>query len=275
MAGLGIFAAANPLYAYALERKWLHIERIKLTFASLPKVWNGLKIAHFSDFHLGFFQEIDRLRTVVEKINLEQADLICFTGDFMDHSVGSNEAKTYYDEAVSVLSQLATKQRFAVLGNHDYAIGPPFITDLFEKAGFQMMTNRSILLTKNDVPIKIVGLDDGLNGRPEPMHAWGMVPEAEFTIFLMHEPDFGDYVGRNPWQLQLSGHSHGGQIRIPLIGALVVPPLGRKYIDHLYRIDDDKYVFTTRGVGTTKLPLRYLCRPEIAVIELYSGEGKS
>jgi predicted MPP superfamily phosphohydrolase len=113
----------------------------------------------------------------------------------------------------------------------------------------------------------VAGVDDILYGNPNMEKALDGIPENQFKILLAHEPDYADAASKYPVDLQLSSHSHGGQIRFPFIGHLITPPLGSKYVDRLNPVGH-LTVYTSRGIGTTGVPYRFNCRPEITVIEL-------
>jgi predicted MPP superfamily phosphohydrolase len=116
----------------------------------------------------------------------------------------------------------------------------------------------------------MVGLDDLIMRRGNLARALRRVPDESCKILLVHEPDFADRAARCPIDLQLSGHTHGGQIRLPGIGPLLLPVLGRKYPMGLYKVRDT-WVYTNRGLGVTRPPLRFNCRPEITLFTLHSS----
>lgn len=259
-------ACALPFYAYYGERLRLETKLVELSHGRLPPALNGLRIVHFSDVHYGFYYGAKNLEALVKTINGLSPDLIAFTGDLFDA-----EVRPYAEECGDLLKKLeAPLGKFSVLGNHDYYARPDPILELYERAGFQLLRNRNVTLPVNGGVMQIAGVDDMLNGTPDPAATLaGLDPEA-FTLLLAHEPDFADWKWPFPADLQLSGHSHGGQVRLPWIGAIHTPPGGRKYVRGLYRLagERERFVYTGRGIGTTHLPIRLLCRPELTVITL-------
>jgi predicted MPP superfamily phosphohydrolase len=256
-------AAAAPLYSHFIERSWLEIQQIQLSFKQLPAAFHGLRIAHFSDVHLGFYFDEDDLKKLVAAIQRLKPDLICFTGDMVEGEVD------ILQRSIEILKELeAPLGKFAVLGNHDYWEDAEGVVSALKSSGFVLLRNELTRIKRGSEHIVIAGVDDIIYGEPKlDLIMTKIQPEDECIVLLAHEPDFADITKQYPIQLQLSGHSHGGQIRLPLLGAVVTPPYGKKYPDRLYRIEQ-LTLYTTRGIGTTSLPLRMFCRPELTIIQL-------
>ncbi|MFD2673120.1 metallophosphoesterase [Marinicrinis sediminis] len=278
LAVIGTAAAAlNAGYAFAIERSWLRVHHIQLTLDKLPKAFHGLRIVHFSDLHLGFFLGADHFGMIAERIQSLQGDMICFTGDLMDRSIDQRKATRLSEETGEIWSRLnAPLGKFAVLGNHDYSHHYPTVTSLLHASGFQLLQNKVVRVSSKGDAMTICGLEDALSGQPDSA-LWLREHRDSFRLLLLHAPDYIEQLKDERRQsvyadLQLSGHSHGGQIRLPLLGAVINPPLGKVYQDHLYQPGHQQYIYTSRGIGTTRLPFRYLCRPEIALIELHRGK---
>lgn len=250
-------------YAWQGEPNWLDIVRLELPLKGLPASFDGIKMVQFSDTHLGFNKGAEDLNTLVAQMEKAAPDLICFTGDVVD-----SEAEDLID-AVPALSRLsAPLGKFAILGNHDYK-NTELLTELWHSAGFRVLRNQSFLIEHGNETIAIAGLEDLLHGQPDPQAAIKAIPKGTFTILLMHEPDYADTAEVYPFHLQLSGHSHGGQIRLPWIGALFTPYGSHKYIEGLYYTEARGMpVYVNRGFGETYMPVRMLCRPELTVFTL-------
>lgn len=261
--GLGVVACT---YGYAWERTALQIERVSPSLPRLPKSFAGCKLVQFSDVHLGHFFKPEQLQGVLDLIQNEQPDLICFTGDIVDLETQS------FSAAIPMLAKLeAPLGKFAVLGNHDYRAGQQHaIRQGWAAAGFAVLDNRHVALGKNGDSLYIAGIDDALVGVPDLPKALAGIPEGASVILLAHEPDFAEEAARYPVELQLSGHSHGGQVRLPLVGHVLTPKLATKYVKGLYHAGDSQMpVYVNRGLGTTILPVRFLCRPELTVFTLH------
>jgi len=264
--GIGAIIGAGLMtggYAWQGEPNWLDIVRLELPLPKLPPAFNGMKVVHFSDTHLGFNKDADDLAVLVSRILQEVPDLICFTGDIVDSNAEDLIA------AVPTLSELAAPLgKYAILGNHDYK-NTELLTRLWKEAGFHVLRNESVLIKRGQSSIALAGIEDMLEGEPDPEAAARGIPPDTFAILLMHEPDYALTAEAYPFHLQLSGHSHGGQIRLPLMGAIFTPTGAQKYIAGLYYTGNTGMrVYVNRGFGETYMPFRLLCRPELSVLTL-------
>jgi len=266
-AGLVALCAAPLWYAHRVERLRLETVRLELSFAALPAAFDGMTILHFSDLHYGFYYGLNELTGLVSRVRGLSPDMIVFTGDLFDRDV-----LPHADECAEALRLLsAPLGKWAVPGNHDYYTGRKLAPQVYERGGFTLLVNRSERLRRGGDVLQIAGLDDLKLGRPDFHAAFEGLDPGMFTLFLSHQPDAADRTA--PWRadLQLSGHSHGGQVRLPLIGALLTPSGGKKYVQGLYKLagrQTESFVYTNRGVGTTHLPVRFMCPPELTLITL-------
>lgn len=268
MTALGFLGLCSlPFYSYYKERLWLDTVKLELSFSTLPQAFDGIKVIHFTDVHYGFHYGAEQLESLIQTIHAQQPDLIVYTGDLYDGAV-----LPYREDSIKLLKQLnAPLGKFAVPGNHDYFTGRKLAIEAYGLSGFDLLINRSITLQQGDARIQLVGVDDMLLGRPNLNAAFSGLDSNRFTLLLAHEPDFADRTDAFRVDLQLSGHSHGGQVRLPIIGELMTPPGGRVYVQGLYQLEDrdvPSYVYTSRGIGTTHIPIRFLCRPELTVLTL-------
>ena len=252
------------LYSKLIERLWLDVRKLQIPLNRLPVSFSEFRIALFSDIHLGFFFSGKDLSSVVKVVNELNPDTICFTGDFLN-SVSSLRA---LDSGVAALAELtAPFGKYAVLGNHDYMAGPNHVINGLERGGFHVLINEHAAIQKDGDRLFLTGLDSISKGKPNLETAIHGIPEAACNILLAHEPDIADAISKFPVSLQLSGHSHGGQVRLPFIGPVITTGLGRKYHSGMYKINE-LILYTNRGLGTTVLPIRFMCRPEITIITL-------
>jgi len=268
----GIAAAPFGGYGYArfAEPGWLHTRSVILTLKRLPADFNNIRVIHFSDVHLGFHYSVKQLAGLITHIQSLQPDMVCFTGDLFDSALLDEEAVTQQ------LSRLkAPLGKAAVLGNHDYyARTPDKISDLLANCGFAVLNNRSVRIERGNSRIWVSGVDDMWEGKPDLAKALQGVPKNEFNLLLSHCPDYADTALLHPVDLQLSGHSHGGQVRLPFYGHIVTPKFGQKYVDGLYTLRDGKLqVYTNRGIGVSVMPVRFWCRPELTVFTLQNGQS--
>ena len=263
--GLGYTLAGLLGYEYALriEPHWLSIGHVVIPIEGLGSAFDGFKIVCLSDFHLRPHQQIDWIRQVVERANQLTPDLVCLLGDYV------LERADRIDSLAPVLAELEPRHGvLCVLGNHDLWTDRDVVTAGLERAGLRVLVNQGSLLRMGEEQLYVAGLDDGWSGNPDLSAALQDAPRGGGAVLLMHEPDFADQLSTDGRLcLQLSGHSHGGQIRLPGIGALVLPDLGRKYDQGLFRVNR-MWLYTTRGIGAIDPPLRFGCRPEITEITL-------
>jgi predicted MPP superfamily phosphohydrolase len=163
-------------------------------------------------------------------------------------------------------------QSIAVLGNHDYRMGAPVIREMLAELGIQELDNDVLTLQRGGDVFHFAGVDDPWNGYPRLRRVTSLLPENGAAVLLAHEPDYADIsaaVGR--FDLQISGHSHGGQVVPPGLGPLVLPYMGRKYPAGLYQVGK-MLQYTNRGLGMTAPYLRLNCRPEITLFTFKTGE---
>lgn len=266
MLGVGMLAGG---YASFWEPVQLDIVRPSFRCPRLPAAFDGIRIAHFSDLHLGFYSRKSVIARLAEAIGSETPDLVLFTGDAVD-----SEADALREYLPLLASMNGTLGKFAILGNHDYMTRPDLVADMLKVAGFQVLRNGSALVERRGEAIAIVGLDDGLKGFPDPAKGLGGVPDGLFTLLMMHEPDYADTAAAYPFDMQISGHSHGGQVRVPLIGAMLTPPGARRYVMGAYAVGERAMpLYVNRGIGETHLPIRFLCTPELTMMTLRSGNA--
>ena len=258
-------------YAYKIEPRLLEITQKQIIHPMIPKSFDGIKIVQFSDTHLGFHYDLNQLSTLVDQVNALEPNLIFFTGDLMD------EPNNYsgINDCVNLLSRLhAPLGKFCIYGNHDHGgYGSDIYRRIMEKANFNVLLNEAYSVKlKEDSVIYIIGIDDAMLGQPDFQRAVKNVPSNHFKLLLSHAPDLADTAWHHDIQWQLSGHSHGGQVKLPFIGALVKPPFARIYTEGQYNIGGNNplTLYVNRGIGTTRLPFRFMAKPEITVFTLKS-----
>ncbi|OAS17190.1 metallophosphoesterase [Paenibacillus oryzisoli] len=262
---LGLLAGMGGAYGIFGEPNWIQTTTVKLSYKRYPASFAGMRIVQFSDTHISKYSGLSHLTRLAQLLQRQEPDILVFTGDLFDSRQGEIS-----DDVIPILSQLqAAHGKFAVLGNHDLRMDAKRITDILEKSGFKVLVNENQRISRGEESIHIVGVDEMFHGNPDLPLALQGVERDEFALLLAHEPDFADLASKYAIDLQLSGHSHGGQIRIPFYGSVFTPDLGQKYSMGLYNFDGTEFhVYTNRGIGTTLLPIRFNCRPEITVFVL-------
>jgi predicted MPP superfamily phosphohydrolase len=271
IAGDGIIFEANQPQLTSVE----------VPISRLAESWDGFTIAQLSDLHYDPYFSATPLRKAIDMVNRLQPDLIVLTGDFVTAPVGkfSQRSAMWATKAVEPCAQLLTQLRapsgvLAVLGNHDLQTGEIHVTAVLRAHSIPVLRNACVSFERDGKRLWLAGVDDVLEGKPNLELALRGIPPAEPVVLLAHEPDWADYVSRHPVDLQLSGHSHGGQIRIPFIGPPYLPPLARKYPWGLRRIGP-LTLYTNAGIGTIRVPIRLNCPPEVTLITLRAASDRA
>lgn len=241
------------------------VERLTLRWPDLPADLHGLRIAQLSDMHAAPWVPLSLLRRGAALALAEKPDLIALTGDFITlHSRPEHFAR----QAAEALTRLrAPLGVYASLGNHDYWGSAPAVTRALERVGIRMLVNASTHLRIGSADLVVTGLDSAREGQPDLRTALDGTPRQAFRVLLAHEPDVADRAAGFGVHLQLSGHSHGGQIEIPGVKPFWLPRLGKKYPRGLYRVHH-MWLYTNRGLGGGFPPLRHNCPPEVTLITL-------
>lgn len=261
---LGLIVIGVYIYARYIEPELLTVKHQVLTTSHLEASKKPLKVVQFSDVHLGLGFTTDHLNKVVERINELEPDLIIFTGDLID----DNKEFTQTEAAAAVLKKLkATYGKYAVYGNHDHGgNGTKRYAKILAAADFNLLVNASDVITlKSGQRIRLIGIDDKLLGKVDIEQAMAGIKVSDYNIFISHAPDVADEVLSYPIDLQLSGHSHGGQVRLPVIGAPFTPPYGTKYVKGKYTFAQNQrmILYVNSGIGTSQMRYRLGNVPEI------------
>lgn len=254
-------------YAREIEPTLLSIHEETIINNKITPPFNNFKIIQFSDTHIGFHYTLEQFNDLVEQINALKPDLIVFTGDLVDKPNNYNWDSNL-TEALKALK--ASHGKYWIYGNHDHGgYGTEIIRNVMEIANFTLLKNNHSVIEKNNERIILAGIDDVMLGKPDLNTTLKNVNPDLFTIMLAHEPDYADKVVDFPVDVQLSGHSHGGQVRFPYIGHLYTPAFAEKYVLGKYTLKNEKLtLYVNGGIGTTRLPYRFLCKPEIHLFTL-------
>ena len=253
-----------------LEPGRLSVTRQDVRCKRLPPGLQGLRIGLLADFHFRPDQDAELVAKTLEKVREEKLDLIALAGDFAD-----SEASVLAP-LLEILGQMqAAHGVFAVMGNHDgWSAGRDVTRRAFEKAGIAFLINRHSLLSIHGESLAVAGTDFVWRGRPDAARTLKGIPADTPVLALVHEPDYFDtMIARRDILLQVSGHTHGGQCRVPLLGyAPVKVRYGRNYVYGGFTRGDSN-LFVTRGVGTTGPRVRFACPPELAILTLRGPVG--
>jgi len=269
--------AGLALYSGEIERHWVQLTHLDVHLSSLPAAFDGMKMVQLSDIHLDEFTEPFLLRHSIEQINRIAPDVVLLTGDFVSYEITPrNFSVRSAWKCAEILSELKCPERYAVMGNHDLWLSGTEVTRALQSHGITVLNNAYLPLERNGSRVWLAGLDDPVCGTPDPHKA---IPASvqktanEPVILMCHAPDYADQLLARPEgkavSLMLSGHTHGGQVRLPLLGALHVPPGGRRYVEGMFRLGSMQ-LYVNRGIGTVGVPFRFDCPPEITAITLRS-----
>jgi predicted MPP superfamily phosphohydrolase len=240
------------------------LERIVLYLPPRHVALTGLRIGFVTDIHAGPFigpWDVERALSLLAEAS---PDLILLGGDYV------SESPRYLGDTMPLIGDLcraAPLGGIAVLGNHDIFVSASKVTGALEREGITLLRNAVAAVSWRGTGLTIVGIDDSLHGRPDLDAAFRDIPADHPVIALWHEPQFAPEVAGRGAMVQLSGHSHGGQIRIPGIRPAWMPRHGRKHIGGLDRVQGMP-IYTSRGLGTYRPPVRLNCPPEVTLVTL-------
>ncbi len=250
------------IYVHKIEPNWFEVKQIAVSLPNLDRAFAGYKIVQISDLHAG--DRIDRaqLVRVVDAVNEQAPDLVVITGDHV-----SRRPKQHV-ELLDVLAKLHPRDRtLSVLGNHDVYNDATPIRAALTAAGITLLENTVYTIERGTAKLSIAGVGDVFAEEDKLGQTMAQLPATGAAIMLAHEPDFADEAAATGrFGLQLSGHSHGGQVRIPFYDGYL-PELAQKYPLGRYQVGK-MIQYTNRGIGTIKIYARFNCRPEISVFTL-------
>jgi hypothetical protein len=271
-------AGGLALYAGEIARHWIEVSSRDVFLPGLPPAFDGFRIAQISDIHMDEFTEAFFVRDVVDRVNSLKPDAVFLTGDFVTAEFASRKFAIGAGwQCAGILNELTCRQRYAVLGNHDVMIGTDEVSEALTDNEIIVLRNYYMPLERSGGRIWLAGLADPLQGSPDPE---ATIPASirnlplEPIILLCHAPDYVDDLLTLPSgkavSLMLCGHTHGGQVRLPLIGPMILPQMGRKYVEGWFRFGRLQ-MHVNRGIGTVGLPFRLDCPPEISMLTLRSA----
>jgi hypothetical protein len=241
----------------------LEVNALTIPLDRLPPEFEGFRIAFLSDLHHGWFISREYLSEAITRTNALRPDLVVLGGDYVDGD------PAYIAPVIALLRDLkAPCGVFAVMGNRDVKAGRDATSRELARQGIHELTNRGVAIHLGGSELWLCGFDDATTGRPDVPKALAEVPAEGFAIVVSHHPDAAELLRDGRARLVLAGHTHGGQVNLPLIGPPFIPSsFGRKYARGLAQAPMAK-VFITTGVGSFFPPVRFRCPPEIALITL-------
>jgi predicted MPP superfamily phosphohydrolase len=268
-------AAGLALYSGEVERHLIDVAQRDIVLRGLSADFEGMRIVQLSDIHMDFYTEPFFLRRVIERVNLLKPDAVFLTGDYVTSGqwISSVAHKAAW-ECGEILKGLNCRSIYAVLGNHDVSAGAATVEAALRASGISVLRNSFLPIERGSGRMWLAGLDDPVDGKPDLEAA---IPENirnvrnEPVVLLCHAPDYAtrvrSHAAGQAVDLMLSGHTHGGQIRLPLIGALVLPPMGKRFVEGWFQLGR-MGLYVNRGIGTIGVPFRLDCPPEITLFTL-------
>lgn len=256
-------ARCGPYIAPIIEPKKIDITKIDIPIINLPTDLENKKIVHISDIHAGPYIRQKYLERVVNTINTLIPDITVITGDFSE----SDQSDILW--CSKVLSQIKSQLGiYAVLGNHDFWNGDKYITETLMNSGINILRNehKNIKINKNQLYIS--GIDDCNCGNYDLNKAMSDIPENSIVILLSHRPDIIESINKYKIDLLLCGHTHGGQWQLPFIGPIYLSSKVGKKHGLGYSRYKNTIIYTNRGIGSTFIPVRICCKPEITLLTL-------
>jgi predicted MPP superfamily phosphohydrolase len=245
------------------EANTLSLEHVEITLKRLPKQLDGFRIIHLSDTHHSPLTGLEHIQRAVKIANRLKPDLTVLTGDYVSHET------QYIAPVAAVLAKLKAKHGvYACLGNHDHWTDADLVTHLFRGEGINVLINEGLRLETKRGSFWLAGVDDYMVSKTDVRAALkGSYPD-ELKLLLAHNPIIFREAARLGVDLTLSGHTHGGQIRVRNTENNIIP---RKRKAGLHANRKGAQVYITRGIGTVVVPIRYQCPPEISLLELQCG----
>ncbi len=251
------------LYSRFIATKGLKVKEYKVVNSKITDSYHGLKIIHLTDIHYGSTVNEKELNNIVDKVNEIQPDIVVMTGDLIDERLSYDK-----DIIINCLSKIEAKLgKFAVSGNHDIPLDD--YNYIVKESGFTSLDNKyELIYSKSNEPIIISGIgysDEDIGIKTEQFDKYISELKTDdikpiYSILLVHEPDTVDNLDLNKYDLILAGHSHAGQVRLPIIGKLYTPEGAKKYYDEYYKINNtDLYI--SSGLGTSLYRFRLFNKP--------------
>lgn len=247
------------------------LEKIDLSLPVGAEALDGLRIGFVTDTHIGPFTTAQDLARGLALFDETPPDLLLLGGDYVSES--NLYARSMADAFAPIVGRTPLGA-IAVMGNHDLPLGEDRVRIELERVGITVLRNEHLIVEWHGVPLAIAGIDDTLVGHADPDRAFAGIPADVPILALWHEADFAEEAARHGAFAQLSGHTHGGQVRFPGIGAIWLPPDGTRRDLGFFDVDGMP-TYISRGLGVYRPPVRLRCPPEITLITLRANNFDS
>jgi predicted MPP superfamily phosphohydrolase len=260
------------IWGFGIEPSLLKVNRVELTIPKWHTEHQQFKIAILSDIHAGApFINIEKLQEITEKTNQLKPDIIFILGDFMAHVIGLQRIEP--EPMMNALKGLkATYGVVTVLGNHDWYYDGNRIIKAIKAVGFTDLENDVININDNNQSFWVAGISDFWTGKPDIEGTLKKVKDQNPIILITHNPEIFPEIPKRV-SLTLAGHTHGGQLKLPLLGNIVLSKVGNRFAaGHI--IETGRDLFVSTGIGTTASPFRFGVPPEIVLLTLKEASRK-
>ncbi len=272
-----ILCQLTLLYGSFVEPRWIEVKHEQIKLASEPST--ELKVILLADYHLGPYKQDDYVRRTVQMINAQNPDVVLIAGDFIYSAADQVE---FFEPFSQVEARYGI---YAVLGNHDYGLTrtnqddnvadgaiekSDYVYEKLEEYGIDVLRNENVTLDIEGKEVKLIGLEDMWGNRGDFAEGFADITADDTVLLIEHNPDVILDERSELADLIMTGHTHGGQIRLPVIGSLWKIPtvIGQEYDYGLFSLETGNQLYITKGLGEMGPRARLFCRPEIVVLEL-------
>lgn len=225
---------------------------------------DGLTIAFVTDTHIGPHFRTDDLQPTIEMLRRAKPDILLLGGDYV------SESPRFIDPSIDTLKDMAATARhgtWAILGNHDLANTAERVIEALERADIPTLVNESVRIETDRGDLWVAGVDDALLGKPDLNKTFNGIPADAAVVAMWHESELAEKIAPFDPLFMLSGHSHGGQVRLPGLESAAAPRMGKRYLLGRYDVDGMP-LYVSSGVGMYRPPVRFRCPPEVVMITL-------
>ena len=267
-AAAAIATAGTALAAWAtlVEPRRLRVREVRVEVPGWPDALADLRVALVSDLHAGA-PHVDerRVARVVEAVNNSKPDVVALLGDYVDPEVALGDRVEPEAVAEQLGSLAAPLGVFAVLGNHDWLEDGERIRHALREQRIEVLENDAASVDLAGEVLWVIGLADAITRTPDVSTPFSLVPQSAPLIVLTHNPDLFPELPERPL-LALAGHTHGGQVNLPVARERVIPSIyGDRYAGGLFR-RGERVMYVSRGIGTSWLPIRFAAAPEVVML---------
>jgi len=260
-------------WGFWLEPASLRVREYRFSIPRWPSSLAGIRAAILADLHVGSpFNGVNKLRRIVAATNASQPDIVLLPGDFVIHGVLGGRFVPPEETAAILAGLRAPLGVWACLGNHDWWFNHTRVQAALEARGIRVLEDRAVRIDRGSAHFWLAGVSDFWEGNHDVDGTLGQVEDNEPVLAITHNPDlFPRFPSRV--SLVIAGHTHGGQVWLPIFGRPVVPSgYGQRYVIGEI-VEGDRHLFVSSGLGTSILPVRFLVPPEISVLALHPAKG--